>query len=426
MKFDMSKEFNTPNHWASKKIGEIAKFNASSWTQKNAPALIHYIDIKSVSTGSMEEPKPIIFSEAPSRARRIVTNGSIIISTVRPNLKQLILLENCHEVNLTASTGFCVIDVENEDLKWFLYTLITSEKFTTYLERIAEGAAYPAYKPTDISESIITVPPPSELRMIANIARSINSKINNNTRMNQTLEKIAQRIFKSWFIDFDPVKANAKGEPFAALDENTQALFPSSFEENKDELVPKGWNLVPLADVAHISTAKTAIENITTENYISTDNMLAGRKGVTEATKLPNVSKVNAFMRDDILFSNIRTYFKKVWYSSFDGGASGDVLIWRPNTEEKISSEYLYQIVSGEDFIEYSVRTSKGVKMPRGDKEALLKYQIVCPSKDVMHAFTDLIRPLITRIGENQKQNIILQKIRERITPQLISGKTTL
>lgn len=110
------------------------------------------------------------------------------------------------------------------------------------------------------------------------------------------------------------------------------------------------------------------------KTYISTENMLQNKEGVTISSNIPKVGKTQAYKKGDILISNIRPYFKKIWYATWDGGCSGDVLVIR--AKQGISSRYLYTILSDDRFFTYSMASSKGTKMPRGDKESIMKYSI--------------------------------------------------
>ncbi|MFS1877507.1 hypothetical protein [Enterovibrio norvegicus] len=186
------------------------------------------------------------FDSAPSRARRKVDKGDIIISTVRPNLKQFALLD-FNKDNLTASTGFCTITQKKPEYTWLIYSVVTTDIFTEHLVRVAQGATYPAIKPSDISEAYIGLPPQEELHKLNALIGALWQKQKTiNEAMNQTLEKLAQRIFKSWFIDFDPVKANKEGLPFDGLSPEIQALFPSEFEDSELGMIPKGGKSVTL------------------------------------------------------------------------------------------------------------------------------------------------------------------------------------
>lgn len=130
--------------------------------------------------------------------------------------------------------------------------------------------------------------------------------------------------------------------------------------------------------------------------YISTENMLPNKGGVTESSSVPGEGKVTAYKKNDVLISNIRPYFKKIWYAENDGGCSNDVLVFR--AKEGVSPDYLHYILADDAFFCYSMKTSKGTKMPRGDKKAIMEYEV--PEMD---------------FETQQKTAIILQVIDKRI-----------
>ena len=105
--------------------------------------------------------------------------------------------------------------------------------------------------------------------------------------------------------------------------------------------IPNGWVETTLGEVIHFANNKIEVARIGLENYVSTENLLANKEGVTIASSLPNISKVNKFEEGDTLFSNIRTYFKKVWYADKMGGSSNDVLLFRPNDTNELDSKFL-------------------------------------------------------------------------------------
>ena len=119
---------------------------------------------------------------------------------------------------------------------------------------------------------------------------------------------------------------------------------------------------------------KVNVSELNTATYISTENMLPNKGGVTTATSLPATVQTQAFCKGDVLVSNIRPYFKKIWYAENDGGCSNDVLVFRAN--EKTNSHFLYYVLANDDFFAYSMATSKGTKMPRGDKTSIMQYEV--------------------------------------------------
>ena len=179
--------------------------------------------------------------------------------------------------------------------------------------------------------------------------------------------------------------------------------------------IQNGWKQTTLGEVATYVTKKANINEIDINNYISTENILADRLGITKASSLPAVSKVNAFKKDDILFSNIRTYFKKVWHAKFHGGASNDVLIFRPIDENDLDKKFLYYLISSDKFINFTVITSKGTKMPRGDKDAIKGFSISLPSLPEQKAIAHILGSLDDKIELNRRMNETLEAMAQAL-----------
>ena len=178
----------------------------------------------------------------------------------------------------------------------------------------------------------------------------------------------------------------------------------------------RNWREVKLGDIIDIISKKTPIENATLENYISTENMINDFGGVQNAEKLPTTNTVNAFVENDILFSNIRTYFKKVWHAKFDGTVSQDVLTFR--AKENIISKFLYYILCNPEFTEYTVLTSKGAKMPRGDKDAIRNFEIQLPQLPEQKAIASVLSSLDDKIDLLHQQNQTLEALAETLFRQ--------
>ena len=129
-----------------------------------------------------------------------------------------------------------------------------------------------------------------------------------------------------------------------------------------------------LADICEYAKGKVDVAILDEETYISTENMLPNKGGVMSASSLPTVAQTQAFLTSDVLVSNIRPYFKKIWFAEFDGGCSNDVLVFR--AKDGVSKRFLYYVLANDAFFDYSMATSKGTKMPRGDKAAIMKYEV--------------------------------------------------
>lgn len=130
-----------------------------------------------------------------------------------------------------------------------------------------------------------------------------------------------------------------------------------------------------LKDYAYYVTDKTPLSRLTNETYVSIDNMLPNKGGIIKSECVPKDGNATMFNKGDILIGNIRPYFKKIWLATFSGGCSPDVLCIRSNS--KVSSEFLYAVLSQDSFFDYDMAGSKGSKMPRGDKEHIMNFPIV-------------------------------------------------
>lgn len=156
-----------------------------------------------------------------------------------------------------------------------------------------------------------------------------------------------------------------------------------------------------LEDVAMFRNAKISVEDIEDKDYISTENMLPNKNGVTFDGSKPTSGNVNRFSRKDILISNIRPYFKKIWFSDRVGAASPDVLILG-GKEEILLPKFLYYVLSNDVFFDYMVKTSKGTKMPRGDKNAILKYEVKIPSIKYQAKITNILSLIDEKVLVNK------------------------
>lgn len=163
-----------------------------------------------------------------------------------------------------------------------------------------------------------------------------------------------------------------------------------------------------LSDCIDYVNEKINIEELNDLNYISTENMLPNRGGITKSSGLPNANYTQCFSEGDILLSNIRPYFKKIWYATFNGGCSNDVLVLR--AKSNMYSKFLYYVLSDDKFFEYDTATSKGTKMPRGDKVAIMKYGVPQYDLPKQKKIARVLSSLDNKIELNNKINKNLEQ----------------
>jgi type I restriction enzyme S subunit len=127
-----------------------------------------------------------------------------------------------------------------------------------------------------------------------------------------------------------------------------------------------------LREVCEIVSEKTTVAKTSIDRYVSTESMLANKAGITTPASIPGCGNVSVFKKGDTLVSNIRPYFKKIWYADRDGECSNDVIVFRSNGT--YDSRFLYYVLSDDAFFDHVMASSNGTKMPRGDKEAIMDY----------------------------------------------------
>ncbi len=163
-----------------------------------------------------------------------------------------------------------------------------------------------------------------------------------------------------------------------------------------------------LSDICDYAKGKINVSVLDEDTYISTENMMPNKGGITGASSLPTVAQTQSFSAGDVLVSNIRPYFKKIWFAEFDGGCSNDVLVFR--TKEGVSKRFLYYVLADDTFFNYSMATSKGTKMPRGDKAAIMKYQVPDFTYEEQEKIAGLLEALDKKIQLNAEINENLEQ----------------
>ena len=221
---------------------------------------------------------------------------------------------------------------------------------------------------------------------ISSVLRALEEKIENNRRLNDNLADLLQTIYQGRF-----------GNDILAVNQGV------------------------LSDICSYSTDKVAVSELNVRTYFSTENMLSGKAGSTEATSLPTTSQTTACHKGDTLISNIRPYFKKIVYCEDKCGCSTDVLCFTPS--QPCYSAYLFSTLYADKFFAFMVAGSKGTKMPRGDKQQIMTYPVVLPSEEELAGFNTIASPLLEQIYSNRAENKRLSILRDTLLPKLMSGE---
>ena len=207
----------------------------------------------------------------------------------------------------------------------------------------------------------------------------------------------------------------------AKINDNLYAVLEAVYQEKFTK--PKSESKIGiLSDICFYANDKIDVSKLDTRSYFSTENMLPEKKGASNATQLPTVSKVTACSRGDTLISNIRPYFKKIVYSEIKCGCSNDVLCFSPKSQKY--SSYLFSTLFDDAFFAFMTAGSKGTKMPRGDKVQIMTYPVKLPADNEVEAFNTVAIPILKQIHSNNMENRELASLKDSLLKTLFSDAT--
>lgn len=239
----------------------------------------------------------------------------------------------------------------------------------------------------------VPIPPLSEQRAIASVLGSLDDKIELNRRMNETLEALAQSLFKSWFVDA------------------TQSALP------------KGWRAGTLGEVAENPRRGIQPDEIKTDTaYIGLEHMPRRSIALSDCGHTEELESGKfEFNRGEILFGKLRPYFHKVGVAPLDGVCSTDILVVTP--KEPAWFGFVLGHVSSVELVNHTNAASTGTKMPRANWNDISRYEVALPPKQLAADFTEKIHPLVERIISNIHESRTLAALRDALLPKLLSGE---
>jgi type I restriction enzyme S subunit len=263
-----------------------------------------------------------------------------------------------------------------------------------------------------------------EQRAIAHILGTLDDKIELNRRMNETLEAMAQAIFKSWFVDFDPVRAKAEGRD-PGLPEHIADLFPDSFEDSEMGEIPKGWSEGTLGEFSSLNPETWSKETRPTViNYVDLSNTKWGRiESVTVYKQEDAPSRAQRVLRPrDTIVGTVRPGNGSYAFISEDGltGSTGFAVL-RPLRAEY--AEFVYFAATTGENIEALSHLADGGAYPAVRPEVVAATQVVRPSGDVLMRFSRVTGPLLVKMAGNEREYRTLAALRDALLPKLISGE---
>lgn len=265
---------------------------------------------------------------------------------------------------------------------YYLCYLINSIDLSGYIT----GSAQPKLSQANLNAVTLLLPEIEIQKKIVDYLGKIDKKIEINKKINENLADLLQTIYQEHFSNI-------------------------SLAEKQGIL----------SDICSYSKEKVAVSKLSVSNYFSTENMLPGKAGATEATSLPTILQTTACHKGNTLISNIRPYFRKIIYCEDECGCSTDVLCFAPVQAQYAA--YLFSTLYADKFFDFMVAGSKGTKMPRGDRQQIMTYPIFLPSEEELETFNTVAFPILAQLDSNRVESKQLSELRETLLPKLMSGE---
>jgi len=308
----------------------------------------------------------------------------------------------------------------------FLRWLVRSPGWWEQVARyINVGAVFDSLKCADIPEFRLPIPPLAEQHKIASVLGALDDKIELNRRMNLTLQSIARAIFRSWFVDFDPVRRKMEGGE-VGLPPDLAALFPDAVSDSALGELPSGWTVGCLSDVAmQVRDSVRPGDILAGTAYFGLEHLPKRSIALGDWTTADGVaSGKSRFAVGDILFGKLRPYFHKVGPPPVAGVCSTDIVVVRPLASEFFALVLGY--LSSDEFVDYTSAASSGTRMPRTSWRDMAAYPVAVPPRAVCSAFEAMAGPLVDLIQGNITQSRTLSDLRDTALPVLLAGELAL
>ncbi|WP_338933983.1 restriction endonuclease subunit S [Fusobacterium polymorphum] len=350
-----------PNGVEYKRLGEVCDFQngfafKSALFKENGEAILR---ITNISNGVINEEDLKYFlldDYKEDLDNYIVSKNDIVIAMSGATTGKIGINNTSKKFYLNQRVGKFIPNIVKLNNR-FLYHFLLSKSLE--ILKISSGSgAQPNLSTENIKNLVIPAPP---LEVQEEIAKILDNYTKSVEELKEKLnaELITRKKQYSWYRDY---------------------LLKF---ENKVEIVKLG-------DISEYSKDKIDIKELSPENYIGIENMLQDAKGVIKSSCLLTEGRCTKFFEGDILIGNIRPYLKKIWLSDRIGGANADVLVIKKSIES-IDNKYLFFVLSSEKFFSYVMKSVKAGKMPRGNKEMIMRYQFPLPPLEVQKRIVEVL-----------------------------------
>ena len=392
---------------------------------------IPFISAADLSDGCVQKSSvKRISTAAYERLRSGKIRHKDVLYCLRGSIGKLAFVRK-QEVGAIASSLVIVRATEKVDAR-YLYFILCSQAGQQAAASLNNGSAQPNLSVGELQKVTIPLPPLTVQREIAATLDSFDDRITLLRETNGTLEAIAQALFKSWFVDFDPVRAKMEGRAPEGMDEATAALFPDSFEETELGLVPRGWAIKTIADVSTVGIGKTPprkeqhwfSENPEDVRWVSIRDMgLVGTYACCTSEYLTNEAVERFNVRrvpDNTVIMSFKMTIGRVAITDGEMTTNEAIAHFKLSERAAVSTEYIYLHLKQFDFTRLSSTSSIADAV---NSKTVREIPILVPGIDVMSVFQEQISAIFAILKNAEQQAQTIASLRDTLLPRLISGR---
>lgn len=405
-------------------------YTASANTEIVGPKFLRITDIQ----GGVVDWDTVPYCEIPESKlnKNLLSQGDIVVARTGNSTGENYMFSG-DEPSVFASYLIRFKVDSNIANPHYVWLQMRTKRWWDFVSGAKSGSAQAGANATVLGKFEVTLPPKNVQDYVVDVISCLSSKISLNTSTNQTLEEMAQAIFKSWFVDFDPVKAKMNGEQPEGMDAATASLFPEKLVESELGLIPEGWKIQNTGDLFDVKdgthdSPKKAEEG----HYLVTSKHITGGKIDTSSAylisdadfeKVNQRSKVDTF---DILLTMIGTVGEVVVvYDNPVEFAIKNVGLFKTSQRPELVWLFYWHLQSFKMKNYLEVRMA-GTTQQYLTLKTLRTIPVILPSEDLLTRFNEMMSPLMEKISDNHKQNHTLSSLRDTLLPKLLSGEIEL
>lgn len=419
--------------WRQTRLGDIVEiFDGPHATPKKASAGPIFLGISNLSGGRIDLADAEHLSEEDFArwTRRVTPSPGDLVFSYETRLGEVALIPQGLRCCLGRRMGLLRARKGAVDPRFLLYAYLAPEFQETIRQRTIHGSTVDRIPLIEMQGFAITIPGVETQRAIAHILGTIDDKIELNRQTNETLEAMARTLFKSWFVDFDPVRAKAEGRQPSGMDVETAKLFPSEFVESELGEIPKGWRDVPFLDFAELlsgGTPKTSVPE-----YWNGDIKWASAKDVSQCGAFFLVDTERMISREGLQHSATKMIPAGSVVVVARGATCGRFTVLAETMAMNQTCYALRPRVPGarwylrflsEQMLVRLVAQAHGSVFDTITTATFERMKTLNPGPQALERFETTVTPIVERIRQHHYESRTLARLRDALLPRLLSGE---